>query len=248
VRTGDPISFTIRITNTGQTYLATIPLVDSYDKNYLTYVNASPASINNTDDGTINWADVTGAGQLAPNASVSVVVNFIAFGDTTAIDPAQSPCTVIGATCNVATAAGVLADPDGPGGPLGGLEPVPSKSGSDDVVIINPTSVALINYSVESNENQVVLRWTTVNEADLLGFNLYRQSNGGVLEKLNGELISAQEAGKANGAEYAERLDGQSLTTRYRFILEFVMVDGRTSLQVLGQAGNFKLFLPSTVR
>jgi uncharacterized repeat protein (TIGR01451 family) len=247
VRTGDPISFTIRITNTGQTHLATIPLVDTYNPAYLTYSGAVPASINNADDGTINWSDITGAGQLAPGASISVVVNFIAYGDTTEINPAQSPCTATGSTCNRATAAGVLADPDGPSGPLGAGEPLPSAFGFDDVAIINPTSVALANYSVQSTEDQVILQWTTVNEADVLGFNVYRQSNG-ELEKLNETLIAAENAGQSNGAEYSLQFYGQNLTTRYHFILEFVMVDGRTSLQVLGQAGHFKLFLPATLR
>jgi len=86
VRPGTPISFTIRITNTGETVIATLPLTDVYNSAYLGFVNAIPTAEDNIDDGVINWSNLTTTlGDLNPGDSVAVVVNFMAWLDTTAL-------------------------------------------------------------------------------------------------------------------------------------------------------------------
>jgi len=77
---GESIRFRIDITNTGNVSLVTVPVEDRYQTNYLAYVNATPGSQNNVDDGVINWSNV---GPLPVGANTSIVVNFIARHPTT---------------------------------------------------------------------------------------------------------------------------------------------------------------------
>ncbi len=247
VRTGDPVKFEIVIKNNGSGYLAVIPLVDSYDKNRLTYVNASPASDNNTDDGTINWADVTGTGQLAPNATLTVTTNFLAFGDTSSLT-AQAPCNVAEKTCNVATVDDPKVDPDGPVGPLGPLQTLPDQTSSAPVKIINPTSVLLSDYAVQGGSDGVSIRWTTVSEAEIAGFNLYRQIDGGDMVKLNGAMIEAKRSGQSNGDQYGLQDGSNSFQFNVLYVLETMMLDGRSSQQVLGELAQGRIYLPMMQR
>jgi uncharacterized repeat protein (TIGR01451 family) len=79
-RQGETINFTIRITNTGTTTIASVPLTDTYQSTFLSFVSAVPAPDNSNDDGLLNWSNLA---TLAPGESVSVVVNFTAEKDTT---------------------------------------------------------------------------------------------------------------------------------------------------------------------
>ena len=55
------VTFTIRITNTGNTTLLTVPLTDTYDAAYLTFVSATPQpNVVMTDTGQLVWYDLTG--------------------------------------------------------------------------------------------------------------------------------------------------------------------------------------------
>jgi len=72
---GEPMSFVITIVNTGAIELVTVPVADTYDPQQIQYVNANPPSVDNLNDGLINWTNV---GPLLPGASTSIVVNFIA--------------------------------------------------------------------------------------------------------------------------------------------------------------------------
>ena len=77
---GDSIEFTITVVNTGEVALVTVPVVDTYDTTYLTYVSSVPASVDNTNDGTINWTNI---GPLAVGASTQIVATFTAASSTT---------------------------------------------------------------------------------------------------------------------------------------------------------------------
>ena len=76
---GEPIVFTITVVNTGEVQLVTVPVEDTYDTAYLTYVSALPASDNNANDGTLNWADI---GLLPVGASTTIVATFTAAAST----------------------------------------------------------------------------------------------------------------------------------------------------------------------
>jgi len=70
---GETIEFTITITNTGDVDLATVPVEDTYDTAFISYVSAVPASDDNVNDGVINWADI---GPLPIGASTTIVAQF----------------------------------------------------------------------------------------------------------------------------------------------------------------------------
>lgn len=72
--------------------LTTVPLTDTYDANYLTYVSSVPPSQDTISDGVLDWNDLTGtpAGfgvDLAPGQSFVVIVNFVGRADTTEVCP-----------------------------------------------------------------------------------------------------------------------------------------------------------------
>jgi uncharacterized repeat protein (TIGR01451 family) len=77
---GEGVTFTLTVANTGDVDLVTVPVVDTYQTAHLAYVGATPTSIDNADDGTINWADI---GPLPAGASTSILVSFTASGSST---------------------------------------------------------------------------------------------------------------------------------------------------------------------
>jgi fimbrial isopeptide formation D2 family protein/uncharacterized repeat protein (TIGR01451 family) len=96
----DTVRFSIVVTNTGATALATVPLTDTYNTTFLAYQSATPASNDNTDDGVINWTNLANAasgGPIAPGATRTVTVTF----------KAKAPTLPGGDTINQAAASGV---------------------------------------------------------------------------------------------------------------------------------------------
>lgn len=74
VASGDPVSFDILVTNTGDTTLATVPLRDTYDPSDFAYVSAVPAP-GSTAVGTLSWPDVTTSlSDVAPGNTATVTV------------------------------------------------------------------------------------------------------------------------------------------------------------------------------
>lgn len=71
---GDPITFSIVITNTGETTLSQVPLTDSYDTNYITFLDATVLPSTAT-PGNLVWDDL---GPLAPGEVHMVTIEFIA--------------------------------------------------------------------------------------------------------------------------------------------------------------------------
>ncbi len=198
-RLNEAIQFSIRITNTGGTYFMTLPLADTYDKEYLRYQSAAPASVDNTDDGVINWTDLLSSrGPLAPGESVEVIVNFIGVKDTRDLVDEE--------TINVATATGIITDPDGNGPSPSSPTPLPPQSAQDVVIIRNPTAATLASSQAAWVGAEVEVMWQTVSESDVAGFNLLRTDSNGVITTLNPLSIPAKNAGQAEGAAY--QLDG----------------------------------------
>ena len=246
-RLGDVISFTIQIRNLGTSYLAVAPLEDTYNTDFLEFVTASVAPNDPTNDGVLNWTNILSS-QLAPNATFSVNVFFKAVGDTT--DTAKVNPDLPN-TKNVARLVNPLADPDGPAGPLGALEPLPTKQDDDIVQIINPTavSIAASQTTVDVASGKVTVSWETVSEMDIAGFNLLRQSNSGALEQVNSQLIPAQNSGQPTGSWYTV-LDAQiDMGTTYTYVLQFIMVDGRTvNYELESVLVGYTLYLPLVIR
>jgi hypothetical protein len=61
----------------------TVPVEDTYETAYLSYVSSVPASEDNDDDGTINWADV---GPLPAGVSTQIVATFTAAASSLGAD------------------------------------------------------------------------------------------------------------------------------------------------------------------
>ncbi len=89
VRVGDTASFIITVTNSGDTAIpAPVHLADTYDRAYLSYQGATPASDDTVDDGSLYWTDITGGSGLAVGASASVEVDFTTLKKGTTSDTA----------------------------------------------------------------------------------------------------------------------------------------------------------------
>ncbi len=214
---GDAISFTITIENTGKTWLAVVPVQDTYDTDYLTYVDADPASDDNNDDGVIDWADVTGSGQLAPGDSISIIVNFTAKAATDQLPNHQ--------TVNTATAHDVQADPDGPSGPNGPIVPLDDQSDDAPVGILNPVGEPMGGFSAMVSRGSVQLRWQSESESNILGFNVLRSDGRGGFVRVNDSLIFARNAGADMGASY-HFIDRRVSSGVYTYQLEIIRLNG----------------------
>lgn len=77
VKPGQVITYNLTITNTGSATITTLPLEEAYTPNHLTFLNAVPTP-DITTNGLITWTDLTiVAGDLQPNASVSLTLSFL---------------------------------------------------------------------------------------------------------------------------------------------------------------------------
>jgi SdrD B-like domain/Domain of unknown function DUF11 len=227
VRVGEDITFTIRVTNTGSTPITVLPLRDLYDTAKLLYLSASILPGDATNDGQLDWSDLTGAGDLAPNASLALTTVFVARGDTTALPG--------GATLNRAT-----------------VTISPTQSATATVRIEAPTAVDLAERQARYDlVSGVTLAWATSNEAEIVGFHLLRREIGGSGEwvRLTGELIPAQQAGQASGASYSFSDPAVEFGKSYLYLVEMVDTTGNASRHELGLvvAGS-RVLLPMIAR
>ncbi len=230
---GDPISFTITIQNTGDATLTFIPVRDTYDTDYLTFVSADVAPDDTDDDGQIDWGDLaTSFGEaLDPGESFSIVVNFIAKAPTEDLSNRE--------TINTATAHDVQADPDGDGGPTSSAA-LPSQSDQAPASILNPVGEDMDGFFAHTASNAVALQWRTASELDMVGFNVLRSSDNERFQQINDRLIFARHAGADLGASYRYE-DRDAFDGDYTYILEIIHLDGsaerygRTMIQAAEQ-------------
>ncbi len=80
---GEEIAYTIRITNTGATFINFLPLQDLYDPAKQQFVGATPAP-NSTSSGVIEWSDLTASfgRDLGLGQAFEVQLRFLALGAT----------------------------------------------------------------------------------------------------------------------------------------------------------------------
>ncbi len=96
---GDSVTFRITVENTGNTILTSVPLSDTFDTTYLTFVSASPSQ-DSVSGGTLTWNDITTAlGDLNPGDTKTVTVNFTAAAGTQSLpgDVTRNTANVNGA-------------------------------------------------------------------------------------------------------------------------------------------------------
>lgn len=77
VAVGVEVAFTIRITNTGTTALAVVPLQDIYDGAYLRFVRADPPP-DFVAAGSLHWFNLAAIDKLRPGSALTVTVTFAA--------------------------------------------------------------------------------------------------------------------------------------------------------------------------
>ncbi len=230
VRINREISFTIRITNTGQTPLTVLPLRDTYDTRFLSYGAgppskfAEPASQDTDDDGTLDWPDLTASfgRDLGPNEHFEVIVYFMASKDTTGL---------AGGTVNTAAVHDAFADPDGSGGPLSAVA-LPADAASAEVEVFLPTGVGVSDFGGVWQDGQVILTWATASEANIVGFNVLRKVGDGEFAAINSELLFAQHAGANQGDAYSF-VDAALPEGMVTYALQVMRLDG--SVELAGQ-------------
>ncbi len=98
-------------------------------------------------------------------------------------------------------------------------------------VCMDPTAAALVGFSAAATAADVTLAWETAGEADVLGFNLYRDTSAaGPGVKLNAGLIRSQGPGSPRGYRYSY-LDAADLIpgTLYTYWLEDLSMTGEAT-------------------
>ena len=227
VRINREVSFTLWITNTSDTaWITYLPLRDVYSTTYLSYLRAVPASLDNVDDGQINWQNLAATlGPIPPNGgTVQVVVWFKTLRDTSGLPESKTPNTV--------TAYNAWADADGPSGPLASVIALPDKSSTAPVGVYIPTGVGVSGFSATPAPDGIAVAWETASEQNIAGFNVLRKAGAGEFVVANSELLFAQNAGSNQGAAYSFT-DTQPGAGRLTYALQVVRLDG--SVESVGQ-------------
>lgn len=179
------VTFTIRITNTGPSPIAQLPVRDTFDGSVLSYTAALPPP-NTVSLGRLDWSNLAGP---APNGYSQVMMP----GQSFLITVTFQVITDIVSTINTAS---VL---------IGGRDIYdnPTNTPSDDAEVIGvPTAVTLrAFYVVAVSGNQVTLAWETESEVDNYAFRLYRAPVNNLAQAvLVAEIPAAM--GGATGAVY----------------------------------------------
>jgi hypothetical protein len=93
-----------------------------------------------------------------------------------------------------------------------------------------PTAAALAKFTVKFNPftQRIHVNWTTGNELNLIGFNVWRRVGKGEWLKLNAEPIAAKHAGELVGDKYVRADKTVKPGKTYQYKLEIVFADGHT--------------------
>jgi len=154
------VTFTIVITNVGPSTIDVLPLLDTYDTNYLGFAEAAPYPEEDADDGLLTWFDLTGPAphgfgrNLPPGQAFAVTTVFLIVRD-------------VFATTNTAIVTGAT-----------DIYSNPADEVQDDETIRDaPTPVELLYFQAVAEEAAVRLEWKTGAEVDCVGFYLYRAAD-----------------------------------------------------------------------
>ena len=240
VRTNETISFTIRITNTGDVAITVLPLEDRFNRTFLTYQSATPPPTSDVAN-VLTWDNLLAGDSdgLAIGESISVDVYFTTEADTSLL-PVMAPCTQRGHAPNLARVRNANANG----------APVVTDADDDDcdsVQILNPTAVQLAARSLRQTPDGVLVQWATVNESNIVGFYIWK-SNGVDAEMRSDTMIGATSAGQTNGASY-QWLDAQAkLAHGDAYVLEIVHRDGSAERTLIDVVTERQIFLPIIAR
>ena len=237
---GQEVTFTIQITNTGESVLVSLPMTDVFDSQFLEPVRAVPSwdthvTDFNPPEQALVWDDLTTHfGDVNPGDGVTVLVAFRVITPTTITE-------------NIAITGGAV---DDVGTPVGEAE-------DGAVITTTPNDVLLADFSAQRVDDGVRLAWTTILERDTWGFNLYRSTDADRSHavKVNASTILAQGQG-SNGASYAYLDEDAQPGVAYHYWLDEVGLDGvvievgqaTVSGDGDGPAAQHRIFLPIAIR
>ncbi|MEM7133771.1 MAG: SdrD B-like domain-containing protein [Chloroflexota bacterium] len=252
------ISYTIRITNTGDVTITVLPLEDRYSDVFIEFQSAS-VNPDLSQPGLLMWNDLTAAlGDVGPGDNVSLTVSFETMADTTLLQPV-APCTSGGHTPNIVDIDGAFADPDGDDGTGDDIAVVKDVDDHDcaEVQILNPTAIQLAEMSVSQTSEGVVIQWATVTEVDIAGFRIHRVNGIETLEvevrevgtstAIHG-LIPAKKSGQNEGSRYSVLHAGATLSHGDAYVLEVIKMDSSVERTVVDMVSGGEIFLPMVVR
>jgi uncharacterized repeat protein (TIGR01451 family) len=203
------VTFTISITNTGDTVLDIIPVRDIYDPDDLAYVRSSLNITPLLGVGELSWSDVTPElGDPAPGEAISFQITF------RFINPN------VESTVNVVRLGNVLDE-------NGDFAGTPQGEAASSVT--TPTPILLISFTATAVENGIALDWVTGAEIDAFGFHLWRSADPQFENavRVTKTLIVAKGAGGA-GATYHHVDTGIAANTNYHYWLQEIATNGDT--------------------
>ncbi len=235
VRFGGLFSMGLAISNGGRTWLRDLPVTVEYDPAFLAFQDASLPPDDPTDDGSLAWADVLVAPELAaaalgaigPSQGQEITLTFRAIQDTGVLPGEVSPYTI--------TLASPHIDADGGYGPLAPVTVAGQRVVTGQVTIINPTGVAVMDAGVRVDGEMAHLFWRTQDESNISGFRLLRRGDGGEPIWLTPAILPAQHAGQPLGGDY-RHVDRLATVENPAYVLVILEADGSQIQLPLGHA------------
>lgn len=95
------------------------------------------------------------------------------------------------------------------------------------ITVTAPTAISLLTMEGKARNKRVDLKWTTGNEMNVVGFNVWRTGRAnGTFDKINNALIPAERAGSLTGANYVFKDKGRAPGKRYFYKLEIIGTGG----------------------
>ena len=120
---------------------------------------------------------------------------------------------------------------------------------TDAVCSSVPTAVRLDSFGIRAQPDALHLSWRTVDEIDILGFNVLRQvhslpdnTTGQSFEQINDQFMLAQSTGLMTGADYIFVDDSVIPGVTYAYKLEVLSLDETRAYYDLGKAYTFSSY------
>lgn len=203
---GSFVTFTVNVKNNGNINLTNVNVTDTYNTTYLTFLNATPAADNNTNDGTLNWTnlqDTDGTpATWEPGHNRTITVTFVA----NAVTPTN--------TQNCAQSTGTPP----------ASQALTSGNSCAQVVINQATAAGLLSFDGKAKQGFVQVKWQTGSELGTAAFNVWRSAKrDGKYVKLNVNVVPAKSMG-IQGANYAYQDRTAKPDKLYFYKLEIVNV------------------------
>jgi uncharacterized repeat protein (TIGR01451 family) len=224
------VTFTISVINDGPSTLDVLPLSDDYDQTYLSFIGSDPVASEPTDDGRIDWYDLTTASNgfgtnLAPGDSFTITTVFAVIRDITRTNNIAAVSNVVDVYGNAANDA------------------------QDDAFIVDaPTYIELVYFLAEPLPGSVLLEWATASEVDNYGFYVLRSADADLAHGAEIAFVPAAGYKQGGGATYQLRDTTAQSGVPYTYWLVDVDTSGRRTLHgplsVSLSALPYRVFVP----